>query len=527
MDNPLKALVFISSFFLHNCLSADNITVSGEVSGNWNYDTVFVTGNLAIADGNTVIISPGSVIVFTGSFDFQVAGSIHAAGTPTECIKFLCSDTSGFHIDTIPGGGWGGIRFDSNRLSNDSSIFDHCSFEFAKVVSEEIPAGSGGAISINNFDKVRISHCRFENNFARYNGGAIWLDSANIIISYSVFNGNRAGLSVAPWGYGGAVCSDNSSPEVFWNIFENNSSTGVGGALAVRFTDCNVYNNIFTGNFSALGGAFGFLHIPECTHRINTNLIAENASEFFGGGVANLNASPIYINNTIVFNESIYGGGFYCKDSVSPDFYNTIIWGNTAAVGTQGYLFEVYSQADFFFCDVQDGPMQFGGSGGGEAFFGAFESCLDEDPDFLDSGDHPYSLEDSSPCINSGSTDTTGFYLPETDLLQNPRVFYDIIDIGAYEVMWSGTGKESTGETLVISPNPTSGKFRVQSSEFKVELRSVEVYSLNGQVLEKWNLVPGIRDLEFDLSHLPDGVYFIRMRYDEKEKAAPVYKVSQ
>jgi predicted outer membrane repeat protein len=160
---------------------------------------------------------------------------------------------------------------------------------------------------------VRISNCLFQENFATYNGGAVYLDSANIMINRSLFTFNRAGLGVAPWGYGGAICSDNSNPGIFWNIFENNSSTGVGGGLAVRFTDCPVYNNVFTGNYSALGGGFGFLHITECIHRISCNMIAENAATYFGGGVANLDVSPVYINNTIAFNQSVYGGDFIAR----------------------------------------------------------------------------------------------------------------------------------------------------------------------------------------------------------------------
>jgi hypothetical protein len=504
----------------------DHVIVQGTVSGTWSADTVFVAGDLLVEDGSNLAISPGSTIIFNGIFNIRVDGSIQALGTQSDSILFTMADTAGFSIDTIPGGGWGGIRFDRNRMTNDSSIFQYCHFEFGKLVNADPVTGHGGAIYANDFDKIRISHCLFRDNFATYNGGAVYLDSASVVIRNSYFTRNRAGLSVAPWGYGGAVCSDNSSPEIYWNIFENNSSTGVGGALAVRFLDCNVYTNIFTGNYSALGGGFGFLHIPECTHRINTNLVAENASTFFGGGVANLNASPIYVNNTIVYNQSTYGGGFYCKDSVSPDFYNTIIWGNSAAVGSQGYLFEVYSQADFFNCDVQDGPELFGGSGGGPAFFGAYESCIDSYPDFLMTGDFPYALSDDSPCYDGGSPDTTGFLLPETDLAGNPRYSHAFVDIGAYEVVWVGMEAWDEGG-LEIWPNPTAGKFRVRSSEFGVEVKRVELYSLTGTLLDKWNTINGTWNIELDISHLPDGIYLVLLFSKEEMFCNQIIKSSR
>jgi hypothetical protein len=488
---------------------ADNITVQGEISGQWVYDTVFIAGDVTVPTGEYVMIHPGVLVVFQGVFEFRVEGAVRAIGAPDDLIRFTMADTVGFSIDTVPGGGWEGIRLDNILPENDSSIFNHCLFEFGKVVDTSAEAGSGGAVFVNGWNMVRISQCTFSNCFARFNGGAIYLDSANIAIDHCSFNKNRAGLAVSPWGYGGAICSDHSSPEIWWNVFEENTSTGVGGGLAVRFTDCNVYNNIFSGNSSGLGGGLGVLHITDILHRINNNLVVNNSAVYFGGGVASLDASPYYINNTIAHNDAIYGGGFYCKDSVSPDFYNTIIWGNTAAVGPQGYLFEVYSQADFFNCDVQGGPAEFGGSGGGEAFFGAYDSCIDEDPLFQGLAPHPYILYGDSPCVDAGSADTTGFFLPLMDLAYNPRIWPSVIDMGAYEFFVERTVEAGHTGDITIYPNPTTGKFKVQSSEFKVELNSVEVYSLSGQLLETWNLEPGTWNLEFDISELPVGIYFI------------------
>jgi predicted outer membrane repeat protein len=381
---------------------------------------------------------------------------------------------------------------------------------------------------VKAYNKVSITECLFQDNFASYNGGAIYLDSADIAISNSSFARNRCGLAVAPWGYGGAICSDNSNPDIRWNVFDNNTSTGVGGGLAVRFMDCNLCNNIFTGNTSGLGGGFGFLHIPEIHHRICNNLIAGNFAVYFGGGVANIEASPIYINNTIVYNQAIYGGGFYCKDSISPDFYNTIIWGNMAGVGSQGYLFEVYAQADFFNCDVQGGPALFGGSGGGVAFLGAYEQCLDTLPGFMGSGQHPYAPGDDSPCIDMGSPDTSGFMLPGTDLAGNPRIYNNRIDMGAYE--WYTVGaNDKTGDDdpVRVWPNPTEGKFKVQSSKFKVEVQKVELVDIFGKIVFTLKWQSDYNPIEIDISHLPSGIYLIRISQENRNIIKKLVKVSR
>jgi predicted outer membrane repeat protein len=525
--NLANLSLLLSLLLIQVTAFADHITVSGDVSGEWNTDTVLVTGDLMVPDGHNLLIQAGTVVEFQGSFAFNVKGSVTAIGMPHDNIYFQIADTAGFSVDTIPDGGWRGIRFDHNRTSNDPSVFSNCRFYYGKMMSNDPLTGNGGAININNYDKVSISECVFEDNFATYNGGAVYLDSADVSISHSSFARNRCGLAVAPYGYGGAVCSDNSNPDIRWNIFDNNTSTGVGGGLAVRFKDCNLYNNIFKSNTSGLGGGFGFLHIPEINYRISNNLVAGNIAVFFGGGVANLVASPIYINNTIVDNQAMYGGGFYCKDSVTPVFYNTIIWGNTAGVGPQGYLFEIFSQADFFDCDVEGGPALFGGSGGGVSFSGAYERCIDSIPGFTGTGEHPYALDDASPCIDKGSPDTTGFMLPETDLAGNPRIMYDIIDMGAYEWFTVGVKDDNVDDGMVkIWPNPTEGKFKVQSSKFKVEVQKVELVDIFGKVVFSQEAQHNTDPIELDISHLPSGIYMVIISFGNEYITKKLVKVS-
>jgi hypothetical protein len=489
VNKPLAHLSILLSLLIIQISSfADHITVSGDVSGEWNADTVMIMGDLTVPDGQNLLILPGTIVEFQGSFAFNVKGSVSAEGLIDENIIFQIADTTGFSVDSIPDGGWRGIRFDHNRTTNNPSVFSNCRFYYGKMVSDDPLTGLGGALYINNYDKVSISDCIFQDNFATYNGGAVYLDSADISISHSSFSRNRCGLAVAPYGYGGAVCSDNSNPDIRWNVFDNNTSTGVGGGLAVRFKDCNLYNNIFTDNTSGLGGGFGFLHIPEINYRISNNLVAGNFAIYFGGGVANLVASPVYINNTIVYNQAMYGGGFYCKDSVSPDFYNTIIWGNDAAVGDQGYLFEIYSKADFFNCDIEGGPALFGGSGGGVAFSGAFEQCIDTIPGFMDSGEYPYSLNETSPCIDMGSTDTTGFMLPETDLAGNPRICNDIIDMGAYEWFTVGVKDDYGNDGRVkIWPNPFEDCVIVEIELKEEDQVLIEIFDITGRKVTEAN----------------------------------------
>src|SRR5699024_8031181 len=128
------------------------------------------------------------------------------------------------------------------------------------------------------------------------------------------------------------------------------------------------------------------------------------------------------------------GGGMYNFFS-SPKIHNSIIWGNTAADGTNIYNDGSDSKPEFFNSLIQGS----GGSTGWDITFGTDGgNNIDSDPVFTDPASGDYSLQPSSPAIDAGSnSDYTGLDEDTKDLAGNPRV-YDvagggIIDMGAYE----------------------------------------------------------------------------------------------
>lgn len=112
---------------------------------------------------------------------------------------------------------------------------------------------------------------------------------------------------------------------------------------------------------------------------------------------------------------------------------------------------------------------------------------IDADPFWLNTGGYPYSLLSSSPCINTGTPDTTGLMLPNYDLAGNDRVYEDYIDMGAYE--WQGVGTndelEIVSSNLSNHPNPfnpsTTISFSVSQSPSIVE---ISIYNLKGQKIK-------------------------------------------
>ncbi len=491
-----------------------SIEVSGDVSGVWNVDTVKVIGNINIREVESLYIQPGVKVIFQGDFLFNIKGRLLAVGLPEQYIYFTKADTTGFHNDTIPGGGWLGLRYDALNPAVDSSIFSYCWFEYGKAVHEDSLLKYGGAICIRDFSKVEISHCHFTHNKAMDKGGAIYLKNADILLMHNQFSNNTAGGSNQLWGYGGAVCTDYGEPIIMRNVFTGNSSTGVGGALAVRFSDCPVFFNTFEANQSAIGGAMGVLHVPECRHVISNNLIINNFGIFFGGAVSNNNSSPTWVNNTIAYNAcASYGGAFYCKDSINPKVYNTIIWGNQAPVGSQVYLWDTYAQASFFHCNIQEGWEGFAGAGSGGAYMGEYINNIDADPMFEGGAQGLFGLTATSPCINSGMPDTTGLMIPETDLAGNQRMVGQAIDMGAYEYQFpiNVADQPNFYDAVFYAPYPNPANGQVIFSFYLLQPSEVQLSLVNaaGQVIrteQRGLLNSGKHDFTLQIDLAP-GIY--------------------
>lgn len=441
-----------------------SISVSGNVSGTWDVDTVYVLDDIDVEMGDSLKILPGVYVEFAGPFSFYVRGHVHFQGEAGNMIRFTIADTSGFSNDSLPGGGWNGIHFFYNNYTPDSSVIDHCEFSFGKAISSDSLENYGGAVCARRSERIRISNSVFTHCFAGLNGGAIYLENTNALILDNIFSDSRCGPDGEPYGYGGAICSDFSSPMIIRNYFSGNSSTGVGGAVAVRFQDARVCNNIFTDNFSALGGAIGYLHYNEYYFTQCNNLIVENTALFFGGGIASLDAGPTFVNNTLSLNSAPYGGAFYVKDSIVPVLYNCILWNNLGSVGHEVYLWDAYASADFYYCDIDGGYEDFEGSGG-VGYQGNYENNFDLDPLFAGAGD--FRPLGTSPCLDSGIPDTSGLMLPPNDLDGLPRInaLTGKIDMGCYEFFHVGISDQTRlfdNKMLSIYPNPAVGEVHIE-----------------------------------------------------------------
>lgn len=428
--NTLLALaIIISAFFTGSqAFSADYSRSLTRLA-----DTLFVTGDINIPDRDSLIIPAGTIVKFTGHYAINVHGKLIAAGTEADSIIFTVTDTLGFSNMYIGAGGWAGIRFEDVLNDNDSSVFAYCHFEFGKATGDSANC-YGGAVRLVRYDKVRVSNSTFTNNYAFMRGAGIHAFKSDLLIEHCHFSNNFAGNDTPEiYGYGAGVNIVSSEPDIRFCTFVNNKSTGIGGGISFEYSNPEMINCVFENNFSALGGAIGFLRCaPDRT--IANILVINNTAMFFGGGIANITASPRLSNFTITGNYAAMGGGYYCNEYAFPKLYNSVLYGNFGGepgnpFGSQVWIWDVYSAPEFHNCDVQFGVPAFGGS----MFIGVYENNIEVDPLFVDPANLNFKLQPASPCINAGTPDTSGLMLPSFDLDLKPRIFSGRIDIGAYE----------------------------------------------------------------------------------------------
>lgn len=478
---------------------ATSVTVSGNVNGQWAADTVFVADDAWVLPDNTLIIDPGTRVIFAGHYKLTVFGVLKASGTVYDSILFTVRDTTGFHVQDIERGGWAGIVFqgqdgsasdedpfsnnDLIRAGQDSSFFSYCRFEFGKATIDSLNS-FGGAIRANSYNNLRLSNCYFYCNYSYFSGGAVFLIHSDVVIEKCKFSKNYSGNTGVIYGYGGGVCSMFSAPVISENYFYQNISTGVGGAVSFDASDPVFNFNILDSNLSGLGGGLGILR-SDLTNTLCNNLVINNEAVFFGGGICFIRSNPVISNFTIADNKSIYGGGIYCNDSTSPALYNTIIWGNTGS-GISVYIWDGLSVPDFYYCNIEGDTTMFMGTGGAEGYSGNYQNNINTDPLFIANSKLTYQLPGNSSCVNSGTPDPIFLDLPVVDLGGNPRINNNLIDMGAYEYQSAMLIGDITAfqKTISAYPNPFKSEIKISFSK----PGDLYIYNISGQVVKNLSM---------------------------------------
>jgi len=422
-------LFFLVAIFYYSSAYSQTIITGGEVSGTWSSSNspYWIQGDIEVPENSNLTIEPGTYIEFQGHYKLDVNGVLSAVGTITDSIYFTIDDTTNFYNISIPDGGWEGIKL-IRENNPDTSMLAYCSIRFAKPYETTSTDLYGRAVTIQYGNKIRIINCRMIDNKGHLMGGTIGCsDTSYVYLANSVIQNGESTYS------SGGFYTSYSTVELVNNVFFNNKSEIEGGGIFGIYSTISISNIIVSNNYTTSSfGKGGGINLISCDAYLANNIVCNNQANE-GGGIYCHNGNYTLINNTIANNQAFEtGGGIYTNYNAEVEILNSIFWGNNAINGAQVYD---GGNTTVSYCDVQGG---FSGTGTGN---------IDSDPEFIspslfygpnyDGLNANWELKCYSPCINSGSPDTSN--LPDFDFNNNPRIIDAIVDMGAFEYQYDIT----------------------------------------------------------------------------------------
>ena len=304
----------------------------------------------------------------------------------------------------------------------------------------------------------------------------MFFGNTDVVLTGNMFKGNSltgdksygpyysgGGVNVQDWQIGDGSILSATQVMISGNDFIGNSNS-VGTVYAkVSQAVVTVQANTFEQNISS--GAGGALYVSAPTVTIADKLVVGNTQtnvSSTGGGVwVNAATNLYFINNTITGNVSAGGGGgaaFKLAGTVEVlNVYNNIIWGNSGSPGADVWLSGTGEERVFSNNDAHD---LFG-------IWDLFENNLDVDPQFVAPASGNYHLQKSSPCLNAGATAAPS--LPAVDLDGNQRIVGGTVDLGCYELsapvpLMVSLSLPSTGGVKLQWPSTMGANYIVQQS---------------------------------------------------------------
>jgi hypothetical protein len=492
----------------------------------WTADTVKIYQDVIVAQNVLLTIEPGAYIEFQDNFSIKVFGRLRAIGTPADSIVFTVKDTTMFADTATLQGGWGSIKLLVN--GGDTSHFVYCHFSYGKAVDPGHYSlnpvnhnNKGGAVYANGHGAILIEESTFINNMANYEGGGLYAQDGDfLLLKGNVFMKNKV-----LFGGGGGSVRDIVETYIVNNLFVyniafrvmvNNYIFGDGGGLFYgsmqETNNANIANNRFYFNKSVTGA----LYESSQNSLIYNNIIANNMGS--GASVGGWSTSTTrLINNTIVNNLAwSYMGCGYTYWSIHIRMRNNIVYGNES-VNPSDIPIQMYNGwnqlpvSSTYSCNPDDYPG---------------EGNITDNPLFVNPtiGAGPsynamladWSLLDISPCVNTGTPDTTGLSIPHYDLHGNPRIFGGRIDMGAYENqnIWVSLPKNPlVNAKMVAAPNPFRNAFTVELYGPE-KVRRITVYNQTGTPVRQMETLWHEGLVSIDMSGFTSGLYVLAVEHE-------------
>jgi len=215
----------------------------------------------------------------------------------------------------------------------------------------------GGAAYIYQSDSITIANCKFIDNMAGYEGGALYINGGNHAFNNNIFENNKGG------GFGGAIHSLGGTHVYHQNNFHNNrvilQSGGAfpmptpnyyasGGAISSSNGSHTFTQNTFTQNKATVPNSTtnsqgGALYLSNGDHTISNNIFNGNQSLYLPTGVQVSNGGAIFTSNatTVIeknefINNSTHGSAGAVHLSYGNHLMQANLFKNNSAIGMGG-----------------------------------------------------------------------------------------------------------------------------------------------------------------------------------------------
>ncbi|MAJ43469.1 MAG: hypothetical protein CMF96_01825 [Candidatus Marinimicrobia bacterium] len=331
--------------------------------------------------------------------------------------------------------------------------------------------------------------------------GVMYIDYCenNIISNLSISGGNTDSDWYSFSGYGGGVYLESSNP-IFNNITIFNNMADYGGGMNLLYSNPTLNNVTIFDNIADYGGG---MHLWESNPIFNNVTISNNTGGYYGGGMSLGNSNPTLINMTISNNMANYGGGMNLWES-NPKLINSIIWDNNP----ESIYLDFDEEPIIIYSDIQ---------GGWEG-----QGNIDSEPLFTDPENGDYTLQEISPCIDTGTAylEIDGEVIVDLD---GSEYIGSAPDMGAYE--YNTLSIDKPVEILPIEysleypyPNPFNPITNINYSLPKNNKVMLKLYNINGEListLDNGLKSAGNHTIEWNAEGYQSGVYFVKLDVGE------------
>lgn len=304
------------------------------------YDPNGVIGGAsgATADNLKTFDIPNNVEIYGG---FEVGMTSLSQRNSTLHATILSGDLLGNDINDPANPGYAASKADNAwhvvMMGNDiaqtgvTARLDGITIQDGYAAGPGLPLGQylynhnfGGGAYISYDSNVVIENVTFRYNYAGSDGGGLYSNNSNVLVSDSHFYNNTAVVRAGGYEALNTFETNPHTAKVVNSLFENNVSYTFGGAIVAEgtFPDANssfsVKGSVFTRNTAAEGGA---IVIDSMTTFVDKSIFTNNVGHVSAGALATTN----------VVNTLFGGPNSYVTTVSNSIFTNNVAEGDLAA----------------------------------------------------------------------------------------------------------------------------------------------------------------------------------------------------